>query len=178
VGRVERLVETKDAWGFGGTSWLSKHHAVWKDGPARSPEGQINALHPSCEYYLQRFALDTGARGLAIWFRRGPADPALPLGNRSLLGWVALEREGEAAGWIAFLNGEIKARLRDAAAARAEMTDAEHEAASAAHLQTSLAWIGSLGVPVPQAATMDELVDKLKAAAADGPIDLRSKKKE
>jgi hypothetical protein len=102
-----------DAWGFGGTLWVSKVHAAFKEGPPTNASGNIFALHHESRFYLQPFVLpDAGIRGSAIWFQKGPTDDRLPLGNRSLCGWVTPEREVEGAAWISFLNAHILDRIK------------------------------------------------------------------
>ncbi len=103
------LKDTGDAWGLaGGPCWINKRRASYSD-------GYHHNLRPESHFYKRAFHFpDLDARGLAIVFRLiDPVDP-----NRLseyFSGWVPPEREAEADQWIAFLNGEIKARLREAA---------------------------------------------------------------
>jgi hypothetical protein len=113
-GLIERLWETKDAWGFGGSLWIAKEHPVFKDGPMRGETGDITRLTSHNRFEKTKFHLaDTGARGWALWFLRGPRDASSgSLDNRSLCGWVPLDRENELSGWLDFLNGLIETQPR------------------------------------------------------------------
>ncbi|MBZ0234862.1 MAG: hypothetical protein K8M05_21220 [Deltaproteobacteria bacterium] len=175
-GLIERLWETKDAWGFGGSLWIAKEHPLFKDGPMRDASGDITRLTSYNRFEKTRFHLaDTGARGWAVWFLRGPRDAASgSMDNRSLCGWVHLEREAELSGWLDFLNSLIETHVEKASAAWSAMTEAERQAVSDRHVQRSLAFFRSLGISMPDAENMDELVDKMQEMGKDGPIDLRS----
>ena len=178
-GRIERPVETKDAWGFGGTLWLAKEHPAFKDGPMTEPSGTITQLNSHCRFETTRFELaDAGAKGFAVWFVRGFRDTSSSsLDNRSLCGWVRLEREAEFAGWIDFLNDLIAKHLAKLQAAWEAMTDEERrDAMSHQHFEASMAFFRRLGVPTPEAQNMDEFMTRLEAmASADSPVDLRSR---
>jgi hypothetical protein len=166
-GLLEHLVELRDAWGFGGTIWIAKHAAVYKVGPGDSTDGDLYPLRPATRWEKTWFELDTGAKGWAVWFHA----PELALDGRSLCGWVPPEREVELTKWLTFLNAEI-AKL----VANAPPVDPAEEAAKKFAL--TRAFYEHLGIPLPEAGNMDELVGRLEEASkADHPIDLRGKDK-
>jgi hypothetical protein len=153
-GTIERLWESKDAWGFGGPLLLSKDYPAFKDGSMGKTTGEISMLNDHCRFEKTRFALsDTGASGWAVWFQRGPREASSgSLHNRSLCGWVPLDREPEVTGWIDFLNHTIAAHLDKRRAAWEAMTEEQRQdAISAEHFRRSFAFFESLGIPVPRA---------------------------
>jgi hypothetical protein len=172
-GLILRLYETNDSLGFGGGLWIAKEQPLFKDGVTPSGGGRISQLYRRSRFYKQRFELpDTGAKGWAVWFQRGsdPLRPNTP-GNCVLCGWVRLDREAEVTGWLDRLNELIQVNLDRAGAPSEEQ---EREAAAAAHARGSAAILGSLGIKVPGAENMDDLVTKVAELGKDGPIDARS----
>lgn len=168
-GRIEQLYEMQTAWGFGGAMLIHKEQPLVLLGRDEFP------LRRRSEFYAERFDVSLGAaagnrrvRGFAVWFRRG-SDPLRPLrrADRTLCGWVELEREAEAASWIQKLNAAIQSNLDRAGAPSAEQ---ELEVATQAHTQGTAALLRGLGVPLPAVDSMDNLVDELEKMDADGPI--------
>jgi len=104
---LEGLHENADSWRLG-TFGILKHQPCWNN-------GWTFDLLPEARFYKRWFELpDLGAKGWAIIFRI--FDPAgEPTKNyEQFPGWVPPEREREADQWIALLNAEIRARLREA----------------------------------------------------------------
>lgn len=171
-GLIESFIKTEDSIGFGGGIVLHRELPAYKylsrpGGPKALPVGRRS------EFYAQRFALDTGASGVAVWFWTGE-DPVRPRrrANRTLCGWVPLAREAELAAWLEELNRTIQANLDRVGA---PTTEAELEVAMKAHTQGNIALLRGLGLTVPDADNMDELVTRLEEAGRDGPIDARGK---
>lgn len=82
---------------------------------------------------------------------------------------VKVDQEAELKKWLTFLNDEIATRV-----ANAPPVDPEKQAARSFALQK--AWFERIGIPLPEAGNMDELVGKIEEASkADGPLDARGK---
>lgn len=132
-GQIERLIESKDTIGFGGGLWLHAELPAFKEDVGRPGPMRLGELRRRSEFYKQRFELDTGAAGFAVWFRRG-SDPLRPRrdDDRTLCGWVPLAREAEVTAWLERLNTLIQTNLDRIGSPSAEQ---ELEAAAAAHAQ-------------------------------------------
>ncbi|MBE7453860.1 MAG: hypothetical protein HS111_34820 [Kofleriaceae bacterium] len=168
-GRIEQLYEMQTAWGFGGAMLIHKEQPLVLLGRDEFP------LRRRSEFYAERFDVSLGAAaenrracGFAVWFRRG-SDPLRPRSraDRTLCGWVELERESEAASWIRKLNAAIQANLDRAGAPSAEQ---ELEVATQVHTQGTAALLRGIGVPLPEVDSMDSIVDELGKMDADSPL--------
>lgn len=108
LGPIEGFKEYPDEWflGFVGISKTRPEHR----------HGFGGHLFPESRFYKRWFDLpDLGRKGWLIIFRiwdrhSNPQHPGL---YETFPGWVPPEREQEADHWIAFLNQEIRARLRE-----------------------------------------------------------------
>lgn len=165
-GMIERLVETEDTWGFGGSLWISKTYAHYEAGALGASSGRIYALGEHTRFEKAWFELDTGAKGWAVWFHA----PELPLRGRMLCGWVPADRESDITSWLAFLNAEIEARVREGR----RLPVRAAAASSDERFKASIEAFRRLGVPMPQADNIDAFVARLEEAAADGPLDART----
>jgi hypothetical protein len=171
-GRIEQLYETSDAWGFGGGLRIHKEAPVVRLGD------DVFQLRRRSEFYIARFDVSLGpnglhggdrrAQGYAVWFRRG-SDPLRPQrrADRSLCGWVELEREADVTSWIGKLNSVIQSNLDRAGAPSSEE---ELDGAVNAHTQGTAAFLRGLGVPIPAVSSMDDLVDEVRKMDADSPV--------
>jgi hypothetical protein len=164
-GLIERLVETQDDWGFGGSLWISKTYAHYSllDGSRRRGFD----LTENTRFEKAWFEFESGAKGWAIWFHA----PELPLRGRTLCGWVPVDKESDVTGWLAFLNAEIEARVRNG---RRLISDTPSPLTLDERFGASIAAIGRLGISVPAANNIDELVRRLEIASAEGPLDART----
>jgi len=105
---IDGISEDEDFWYLAHLFGISK----------RKPEfraGYVFDLSPESRLYKHWFDFpDLGKKGWAIIFRRWDrgSNPQHPGVSESYRGWVPPEREKEADHWIAFLNQEIRARLR------------------------------------------------------------------
>lgn len=103
------LGENDGAW-YLGTLSISKHRPGYSDGWGHD-------LRPDSRFYKRWFDFpDLGKRGWAIIFRVFEPTGDVAQKYEYFPGWV--EREAEADEWIAFLNDQIQARLREAATSR------------------------------------------------------------
>ena len=153
-GRVTKLWEAPDAWGFGGGLWLAKEHPMVKLGAREaSDKDEFLTLNASCRFEATPFQLDeSGVRGEAIWFQSGPRDTGAPsLHNRILCGWVAADRAADLAEWIRFLNELIAAHVATLKAQGDALTDEQkQDAISAAHFEASFRHFERMGIPMPR----------------------------
>lgn len=107
---IDGISDDEESWSLDHLFQISK----------RKPEfrtGYVSDLAPESRLYKRWFDFpDLGIKGWAIIFRRWDpgSNPRYPSGAESFRGWVPPEREKEADHWIAFLNLEIRARLREA----------------------------------------------------------------
>jgi hypothetical protein len=163
-GMIEQLVESADAWGFGGSLWIAKNSAHYKVGPVDTTSGAIFDLSQDTHFEKTWFETEAGPTGWAIWFHA----PGLPLRGRMLCGWVPAAREADVARWLSFLNAEIAARVSEAGRPPEAMTPE-------ARLGASIAAIRRLGVPIPDANNIDDFVTRLENASPDGPVDARTR---
>lgn len=105
---IDGLSEDEDGW-----------HLALLEIHKRKPEyrtGYVCNLRPEARLYRRWFDFpDLEKRGWAIIFRGWDrdSDPQHPGAYETYRGWVPPEREKEADHWIAFLNQEIRARLRE-----------------------------------------------------------------
>jgi hypothetical protein len=163
-GMIRDLVETRDAWGLGGSLWISKTSAHYRAGETGTTSAGIFALQTGSAFEKTWFEIDTGAKGWALWFRA----PGMKLDGRMLCGWVPPEREAAMTGWISLLNDEITKRVNEAENANPVSSERSFE--------MTKAFFEHLGIAVPAASNTDAFVTALEAAAnAEGPLDRRSK---
>jgi hypothetical protein len=163
-GMITNLVETRDAWGFGGSLWISKTSAHYRAGETGTRSTGIFALQTGSAFEKTWFEIDTGAKGWALWFRA----PGMKLDGRMLCGWVPPEREAAMTGWISLLNDEITKRVNEAENANPVSSERSFE--------MTKAFFEHLGIAVPAASNTDAFVTAVESAAkADGPLDRRSK---
>ena len=174
-GMIERLHESQDAWGFGGGLWISKDKGRFiADGHGALP------LHRDCNFERVHFDLPdvgpAGTSGWAVFFRQYRAD-APTRRHRGmrwyLCGWVPAERGDELAGWLDLLNAAIERQVRKIESEASDPSEARLEDDAAAHFRASTAWMRSLGLPVPEAENIGDLMTKLEQMSKDGPIDMR-----
>lgn len=171
-GRINGIVEAKDSWGHGGNVWIAKDQPVFKVGPYVIP------LRASTHYYRSKFTVEAGGKrvaGWALWFQPDPRDASRFANGRVLCGWT--DDGNKAASWVDFLNHQIRARLAEAASRPAPepKDEAAEEAAATARFQGSMTMLRGLGLHVPDAKNVDELVTKLEEQTREGPIDSRSR---
>lgn len=175
-GMIERLHESLDAWGFGGGLLVSKDKGLFRaDGHGPLP------LHRDCHFERVPFDLPdvglSGTSGWAVFFRQYRADaPARRhRGMRwYLCGWVPVERGDELREWLDLLNAAIERQVqRIEAASSPTSSPAPIEDDASVRFHASVAWMRSLGLPVPEAENVGELMTKLEEMSKDGPIDMR-----
>jgi hypothetical protein len=161
-GLITGLRETQESWDFGAGSL-----ALIKDVAYYFADGWFHRLLPGAAFSSTRFD-ELGQVGDAVWFTAGGADDV-----PTLCGWVPAARRDDLDGWLRFVNQRIEAQR----AAHPSAKDTELEAQmDRARTASTLSFIRSLGVPIPQATTMSELAGRIAdLAAADGPIAGRGK---
>jgi hypothetical protein len=177
-GLIERLWETKDAWTFGGGVWIGKEHPLIKfDARRPSEKPDFLPLSRHCQFEARSFHLhDTGAHGVVIWLQTGPRDEGSPsLKNRTLCGWVPLEREVEARTWVWVLNDLIESHVAKQEADWSSLTDAQRTALiNDAHFESGVRFLERVGIPIPEYTGRDEFMAALqKLEAADAPVAAR-----
>jgi hypothetical protein len=164
-GLIEQLVETRDAWGLGGSLWISKTSAHYS--ALEGSQRRIFDLTEGTRFEKAWFEFESGAKGWAVWFHA----PGLPLRGRTLCGWVPVDKESDITGWLAFLNTEIEARVHEG---RRLASETLSSVTPDERFKASVGAIGRLGISVPAANNIDELVTRLEIASAEGPLDART----
>lgn len=151
---IRGLKEDELGWSYGGPIRIRKSRPFFDEGPVANP------LHPGTRFYKVPFSTPSPedatreVLGDALWFEKFPADPPVMGHSVTLCGWVRREREAELDGWIAFLNGQITERLKEAPVSPADR-----------HFDASLAGFEAMGVTMPKGHTVDEVMEQLKAAS-------------
>jgi hypothetical protein len=171
-GLIEDLWEAPDGWTFGGGVWLSKEYPLLKFDTSGRPD--LLPLSRHCHFEARSFHLaDTGAQGVVLWLQTGPRDERSPsIKNRTLCGWVRLEREVEARKWVWFLNDVIEAHVAKQEARWNALTDAERaDLINEIRFESSVRFLERIGVPVPAYTGRDQFMAALNdLAAGDAPI--------
>lgn len=142
---IRGLKEDELGWSYGGPIRIRKSRPFFDEGPVAVP------LHPGTRFYKVPFSSGDVA-GVALWFEKVPADPPVMGETITLCGWVPKAREAELDGWIAFLNGQITERLKEAPVSAADR-----------HFDASLAGFEALGLTMPKGHTVDAVMDELEA---------------
>lgn len=178
-GLIENLWESPNAWTFGGGVWIGKEDPRIMFDP-RTPSGQPDflPLNRHCRFDVSSFLLaETGAQGVVLWLQTGPRDTGSPsIKNRTLCGWVRLEREVEARKWAWFLNDLIEAHVAKQEAHWNSLTDAQREELiNDARFESSVRSLERLGIPLPEYTGPDQFIAALEQlGTADTPIAGRS----
>ncbi len=111
---LSRIEQTESEWLLG-----SSH--VGKDEPSGGTSWR-SRFNSSTRFYTKKVTLPDGRVVLGIVFRILDRTTA-GTPKEQLAGWVPIEREADALGWIAFLNSEIR---RTVSRKPDEKTDADH----------------------------------------------------
>ncbi len=174
-GLIENLWESPNAWTFGGGVWIGKEDPRIMFDP-RTPSGKPDflPLNRHCRFEVSSFHLaETAAQGVVLWLQTGPRDEGSPsIKNRTLCGWVRLEREVEARKWVWFLNDLIETHLAKQEAHWNSLTDAQRaELLDDARFESSVRALERVGIPLPEYTGRDGFIAALKKLeTADAPI--------